>query len=564
MAINRFDSYFNKIKTEIDSVKEQEGYSTESYAFAHWFFKNEYGFDDETISEIMVDGPGDNGIDAIVYDKKSKHLDIFQFKFPGTVKNVGSDIPVDDIQKTLLGLDLLMRNDGYTTYKSANDSFIKFKDMLREAEVYSCKITFVSFNKGVTSNLEILDNYINRYKNEFGTEVNYETYDRSRVCDLFDRIQRRNNIEINLSYKSLANMYSSDVFIGVVNAKLLLEGIKSDIKNIFDENIRLVEEKSNVNANIKKTAVSDESINFFCYNNGITLICEDAHNSLPSNTIKLEGVSIINGCQTVNSLYEVYQEGSLKDNVDLLVRIIKTSDYEQRAKITEYLNTQTPVKESYFISNHTVVRDLQTKLLDHGYFLERQIGEVSYKRRFGDSNLAKDKVILKLEDAIQAYAGYYEDKFAAIAKRNKGDLFSGDVIEEILGSISVEKVIFSYNLYKAVQDVVSRYRRFRRNSNNTEFSDFLGISQDSLKDDINKYLFVNTADILILNSSKHIKNRLELDENELIRVAIELIRDYIEANDLLNTNQASTITKTQTVFKGIQNYIDNEWNADGQ
>ena len=38
MAINRFDSYFNKIKTEIDSVKEQEGYSTESYAFAHWFF----------------------------------------------------------------------------------------------------------------------------------------------------------------------------------------------------------------------------------------------------------------------------------------------------------------------------------------------------------------------------------------------------------------------------------------------------------------------------------------------------------------------------------------------
>ena len=111
---------------------------------------------------------------------------------------------------------------------------------------------------------------------------------------------------------------------------------------------------------------------------------------------------------------------------------------------------------------------------------------------------------------------------------------------------------------------MSRYRRFRRNSNNTEFSDFLGISQDNLKDDINKYLFVNTADILILNSSKHIKNRLELGENELIRVAIELIRDYIEANDLLNTNQASTITKTQTVFKGIQNYIDNDWTADGQ
>lgn len=559
MAINRFDSYFKKVKNETDLIKEQESYSTGSYAFAHWFFKNEYSFDDELISEIMVDGPGDNGVDAIVYDEKSKHLDIFQFKFPGTIKNVGSDIPVEDIQKTLSGLDLLMRNDYYTTYKSANDSFSRFKNMLSDAEVYSCKITFVSFNKGITSNIELLDNYINRYKNDFGTEVKYEIYDRNRVCDLFDRIQRKNNIEIILAYKSLANMYSSDVFIGVVNAKSLLEGIKSDIKNIFDENIRLVEEKSSVNDNIKKTAVSDESINFFCYNNGITLICEEAHNSLPSNSIKLEGVSIINGCQTVNSLYEVYQEERLKDDVDILVRIIKTSDYEQRAKITEYLNTQTPVKESYFISNHTVIRDLQTKLLDRGYFLERQIGEVAYKRRFGDSSLAEGKEILKLEDVVQAYAGFYEDKFAAIAKSNKGELFTGDIIEEILASISVEKVIYSYKLYQAIKEVVSCYRRYRRNSNNTEFSSFLGVTQVELETDINKYLFVNTADILILNSIKHIEKRCEFNEAEKIRVAINLIRDYIEAKDLLNIRQASTITKTQTVFKDIQNYIDEEW-----
>lgn len=56
----------------------------------------------------MVDRPGNNGIDAIVYDEKSKHLDVFQFKFPGTIKNVGSDIPVEDIQKTLSGCHTLV------------------------------------------------------------------------------------------------------------------------------------------------------------------------------------------------------------------------------------------------------------------------------------------------------------------------------------------------------------------------------------------------------------------------------------------------------------------------
>ena len=74
-------------------------------------------------------------------------------------------------------------------------------------------------------------------------------------------------------------------------------------------------------------------------------------------------------------------------------------------------------------------------------------------------------------------------------------------------------------------------------------------------------MFVNTADILILNSIKHITNRVGLDEDKQIRVAIKLIRDYIEKKDLLNTKQASTITKTQTVFKDIQNYIDNEWSS---
>lgn len=130
-----------------------------------------------------------------------------------------------------------------------------------------------------------------------------------------------------------------------------------------------------------------------------------------------------------------------------------------------------------------------------------------------------------------------------------------------MASISVEKVIYSYNLYQAIQEVVSRYRRSRRNSTNTEFYEFLGISQVNLEDDIKKYLFVNTADILILNSIKHITNRVELNEDEQIRVAIKLIRDYIEKKDLLNTKQASTITKTQTVFKDIQNYIDNEWSG---
>lgn len=69
----------------------------------------------------------------------------------------------------------------------------------------------------------------------------------------------------------------------------------------------------------------------------------------------MQGASIVNGYQTVN----------------VLVIIISIADYSERMKITEYLNSQTPIRDSYFIANHPIVRDLQQKLLQHGYFLER-------------------------------------------------------------------------------------------------------------------------------------------------------------------------------------------------
>lgn len=56
-------------------------------------------------------------------------------------------------------------------------------------------------------------------------------------------------------------------------------------------------------------------------------------------------------------------------------------------KITEYLNSQNPIKYSYFIANHTIIRDLQETLENKGYYLERQINEFDYKKHYGKKNL---------------------------------------------------------------------------------------------------------------------------------------------------------------------------------
>jgi hypothetical protein len=72
-----------------------------------------------------------------------------------------------------------------------------------------------------------------------------------------------------------------------------------------------------------------------------------------------------------NILKDLEDKSELKDDVYLPIRIIETKDFDLRSKITEYLNTQTEIRDSYFLANNSIVRDLQEQLLRRGYFLER-------------------------------------------------------------------------------------------------------------------------------------------------------------------------------------------------
>ena len=199
-------------------------------------------------------------------------------------------------------------------------------------------------------------------------------------------MNRKNDLEITLSYKQLASAYDIDSmniksYVGLVNGRSLISSIENSIETIFDENIRLYEGKTSVNNSIKATASNPkESEMFYFYNNGVTVICDKVNNSPNKLSVSLKGVSIVNGCQTVTSLYDLYTQNKLENGVDILTRIIEISDYNERMKITEYLNSQNPIKDSYFIANHTIIRDLQKSLENKGYYLSLNIKNIMEER----------------------------------------------------------------------------------------------------------------------------------------------------------------------------------------
>lgn len=197
-------------------------------------------------------------------------------------------------------------------------------------------------------------------------------------------MQKKSRIDIAMTYRKLDPSYNlgEDVksFVGFLSAKELIESCKEQMDVIFDENIRLYEGDNDVNTGIYNTAIGDESSKFFFYHNGIVFICDSCKNSTGNQNLILEGASVVNGCQTINSLKKAYDEEKIKDDVYLQFRVIETTDFDLRAKITEFLNSQTQIRDSYFLANNTFVRALQIELEEKGYFLERLINEYEYKR----------------------------------------------------------------------------------------------------------------------------------------------------------------------------------------
>ena len=95
----KYQVYYEKIKTEVEKIREENGYLNLSKAFAHWYLKNTLKMDEQDIAETIIDGNGDNGIDAITV--QDAEMTLYQFKFPDKGKNIDKQIDEKTVLKDI-------------------------------------------------------------------------------------------------------------------------------------------------------------------------------------------------------------------------------------------------------------------------------------------------------------------------------------------------------------------------------------------------------------------------------------------------------------------------------
>ena len=130
-----------------------------------------------------------------------------------------------------------------------------------------------------------------------------------------------------------------------------------------------------VNKDIKATLESNENLDFWWLNNGITILSSKA--SVAGKTISLDDVQVVNGLQTTNTIHHYIKERqnddkALKEERAILIKIVVTNDPETRDRVIKATNFQTPIPPASLKATDPIQLDIENFFLNHEWFYDRR------------------------------------------------------------------------------------------------------------------------------------------------------------------------------------------------
>jgi len=200
------------------------------------------------------------------------------------------------------------------------------------------------------------------------------------------------------------------VLVGFVNVNQLIRLVDRYSNNeLFEKNVRLfLGTGKDVNRRIIDTITGNQSAWFGFMNNGVSITADSIVVDLPPSKqkvkMRLKGMQIINGCQTVNALYHAKYSPDLKDrfqgNSNVLVRIyqIEPANKTFLDALIIATNSQNAIRPEDLLSNDNIQKVLQQVYHDYGIGYERKEGEM----------LPSNGMTFSKEQAAMAYLGVFK------------------------------------------------------------------------------------------------------------------------------------------------------------
>jgi len=377
-----------------------------SLAFVYLCVKTMLDLEDATVFDCLTEGGGDFGVDAIhiseEYDGEFT-VSLFQAKYKNDLEGT-ANFPETAITILINTITYLFNpsaklQDGINPRLRAKVEEVR--SLIRDG--YIPQVRVLACNNGEKWNKTAQDSIDYAKESGFGDQVTWEHVNHEGLIKILQATKPVKDT-LQLNGKALVeDMNFSRVLVGRISVSEIAAIIERHGERLLERNIRryLGLQGNRVNESIQTTLKSEEKTNFYFYNNGITLTCDNfSYNALQNGDyqVRVENLQIINGGQTCITIYKTLTEelNLLRDTeAYVLLRLYQlpsdNSDFVKR--ITYATNNQNPVDLWDLRSNDSLQESLEIDIKQLNFTYHRKRSDTTIK--YGDitSRVAAESVL---------------------------------------------------------------------------------------------------------------------------------------------------------------------------
>lgn len=386
----------SSMKRDYPSLREKsDDYVFTALCVRAGFYKNPaIEFNEHIISEYVVDGQFDGGVDALLSDPNSEdnNLILVQSKFY-------TDISYDNVRDAITKLVLFYKDMERGDYQNVNAQ-VQRRFLSLNAEVSDeAKIRFVFYTSAKKNRIRT-DRIERIIRDEFQRDERYEVvlyYADDIVEEIKELESRRPTVEGGVIKIDSANNvleFGEDAVIVNVSAFSIKELYALHSTNLLSRNLRYYIKKKDIDASIVDTIKNDPD-QFWFRNNGLTIVCDDF--SVDGKIVHLTDFSIVNGGQTTSLIHkskDITRERDLFLPCKIIRAMGESTDEKNRfiLDIAKATNSQKPIKAIDLKANAPEQVRFSNSMREVGVFYQTKRGETvprEYKDDYKNTDLAQ-------------------------------------------------------------------------------------------------------------------------------------------------------------------------------
>lgn len=458
----RLESVIASIRQQAnDELHITEPVKLKSLAFVYLCVKTILDLEEASTFDCLTEGGGDFGVDAMhiseEYDGEFT-VSLFQGKYKDKLEG-NANFPEGGVTALINAIKYLFDPTARLEHINQNlaTKVEEARSLIRDG--YIPQVRAVACNNGLKWN-QAAQEAIDR--TGFSEQVTWEHVNHDRLITVL-QASRPVKDTLQLSGKAVVeDMNFSRVLVGKILVTDISDLIERHGERLLERNIRryLGLQGNRVNEAIRKTLMSNEKSNFYFYNNGITLTCDNfSYNALQNGDyqVRVENLQIINGGQTCMTIFKTLQNlnqlSFFQEEAYVLLRLYQLpSDNDDLVqKITYATNSQNPVDLRDLRANDDRQQKLEMDIQQLGF---------NYRRKRSDSGTRSTDITSGV--AAEAVLSVWQRKphqAKFFTREHFGKLYDSIFTEQLNGS----QVVLAVLLYRIAEN-----RRKRPNANDPD------------------------------------------------------------------------------------------------